>query len=41
MDVPAVVDLFNKGFHPRRFFATYRFDDTSTGKKERFNPEAY
>jgi len=30
-----------KGFHPGRIFATYQFDDISTGKKELFNPEAY
>jgi len=41
MEIPAVVDLSNKGFHRRRIFATYQIDDTSTGKKELFNPEAY
>jgi hypothetical protein len=41
MDIPAVVDLFDKGFHPQRIFATYKFDDTATGKQELFNLEVF
>jgi hypothetical protein len=38
MDIPAVINLFDKGFHPGRIFATYQFDDISTGKKRAIQP---
>jgi hypothetical protein len=41
MEIAAGIGLFNKGFHPSGIFATYQFDDTSTGKQELFSPEAY